>query len=134
MKIFETPSTLPLSFVAAPKTNPGTGGHAGLIKYRATLKLDCLVQCQTYLRASLQAVPQLPMTTGPRGQYYDNKWPSFTYFTRTQTILPSFKPQQENQWLAKSPPTIKLSDCVQLRIPYSQFFSLSFQWVTHICT
>ena len=26
-------------FVAAPKTNPGTGGNAGLIESRATLKL-----------------------------------------------------------------------------------------------
>ena len=40
MKIFETSSTLPLGFVAAPKTNPGTGGNAGLIEYWATLKLD----------------------------------------------------------------------------------------------
>ena len=39
MKIFETPSTLPLGFVAAPKTDPGTGGNAGLIESRATLKL-----------------------------------------------------------------------------------------------
>ena len=40
MKIFETPSTFLLGFVAAPKTNPGTGGKAGLIEYRAMLKLD----------------------------------------------------------------------------------------------
>ena len=39
MEIFETASTLPLGFVAAPKTNPGTGGNAGLIESRATLKL-----------------------------------------------------------------------------------------------
>ena len=41
VKILEAPSTLPLSFVAAPKTNPGTGGNAGLLKARATLKLCC---------------------------------------------------------------------------------------------
>ena len=32
VKIFEAQTTLPLSFVAAPKTNPGTGGNAGLLK------------------------------------------------------------------------------------------------------
>ena len=40
MKIFEMPSTLPLRFVAAPKTNPGMGGNEGLIESWATLKLD----------------------------------------------------------------------------------------------
>ena len=40
MKIFETPSTLPLGFVAAPLKNPGMGGNAGLIESWATLKLD----------------------------------------------------------------------------------------------
>ena len=39
VKIFEAPVTLPLSFVASPKTNPGTGGNAGLLKYQATLRL-----------------------------------------------------------------------------------------------
>ena len=32
VKIFEAPATLPLIFVAAPKTNTGTGGNAGLLK------------------------------------------------------------------------------------------------------
>ena len=41
VKIFEAPSTLPLSFVVALKKNPGTGGNTGLIKSRATLKLGC---------------------------------------------------------------------------------------------
>ena len=41
VKIFEALATLPLSFVVAPKINPGTGGNAGLLKYRATLKLVC---------------------------------------------------------------------------------------------
>ena len=40
MKIFETLSTLPLGFVAAPKKNCGTGGNAGLIESWATLKID----------------------------------------------------------------------------------------------
>ena len=39
MKIFETPSNLPLGFVPAPKKNPGTGGNAGLIESRAMLNL-----------------------------------------------------------------------------------------------
>ena len=34
------PSTIPLGFVAVPKTNPGTGGNAGLIESWAMLKLD----------------------------------------------------------------------------------------------
>ena len=41
VKIFEAPSILPLSFVAAPKTNPGTGGNAELLKSRATLNIGC---------------------------------------------------------------------------------------------
>ena len=50
VKIFEAPSTLPLSFVAAPKSNTGTGGNAGLLKYWATLKLGCfaLAGCCCY--------------------------------------------------------------------------------------
>ena len=39
VKIFEAPATLPLSFVAAPKTNYGTGGNTGLLKSWVTLKL-----------------------------------------------------------------------------------------------
>ena len=50
VKIFEAPSALLLSFVAAPKKNPGTGGNVGLLKSRATLNLGCfaLTGCSCY--------------------------------------------------------------------------------------
>ena len=51
VKIFEAPATLLLSFVAAPKTNPGTGGNAGLLKFSCDAEA-CLLRARWLLLIS----------------------------------------------------------------------------------
>ena len=48
VKIFEAPATLPLSLVAAPKTNHGTGGNAWIIKILGNTEA-CLLRARWLL-------------------------------------------------------------------------------------